>query len=120
MALVNLAAKVTVPERFDRRAADVARGFVRAYGLTISGRTGRHCLFHETCSRYADRALACAGWNAGTKTAALRLRRCGGGYTMTTDVRGRVTLTTGDGIEFEHEMLAPWLARPLADKAVSF
>lgn len=53
-----------------------ARGFIRAYQLTLSALVGSRCRYLPTCSAYVDEAIARHGLWAGGFMGVARLCRC--------------------------------------------
>ena len=112
MALMEAAGRATVPDALDGAAASMAGQAIRLYRRFLSPYAGRRCLFRVSCSDYAAQAFALRGWKDGVQESLTRLRRCGGSYSLVSDVRGRLTLVTEDGTEFEDDDLAGWLRSP--------
>lgn len=56
--------------------AQIARGLIRVYQLTLSPFIGRNCRYLPTCSCYADEAFARHGFWAGGWMTLARLCRC--------------------------------------------
>lgn len=98
-----------VPKAFDRVAARIGCGCIRIYQRWLSRRAGRLCLFQKNCSEFAITSLREFGWAKGTTVGVERLRRCGGAFSLSVDVRGRVAMVTNDGTVFGHDELANWM-----------
>lgn len=107
--MVLASARVPMPGLLDRPAAAAAVKAILLYRCCLSARAGRHCLFRVSCSEHAVSAVSSLGWTEGLRVTAIRLRQCGGAYSISTDVRGHPTLLAADGTEFGHEHLATWL-----------
>ncbi|WP_082464223.1 membrane protein insertion efficiency factor YidD [Dethiosulfatarculus sandiegensis] len=62
----------------------MAKFFIRAYQITLSGILGGQCRFYPTCSQYALDALDKYGFWRGIGKAILRILKCNplhpGGY----------------------------------------
>jgi uncharacterized protein len=57
-------------------AADLARAVIAAYRFALSPVIGYNCRHLPTCSQYADEAIACHGFWAGSWMTLARLLRC--------------------------------------------
>lgn len=110
--LAGVACSVRVPFCCERLACRGALVLLRTYKAHASGRTGRVCMFRESCSDFAARVLEEHGWAEGVRQVRTRLSRCGGSYNLVTDTAGRTTLMYPDGLLFrEDELSSTFLGR---------
>ena len=94
-----------LPSRADSWAASMTICALNTYRALLSSRSGRVCLFEESCSRRALAAIKQNGFSRGMKEVGLQLRRCGGEYTVIRQCDGQRVLITSDGMRFEeHEL----------------
>lgn len=94
-----------LPPRADLPAASMTICALNAYRVLLSKRSGRACLFEESCSRRALAAIKRNGFSRGMREVGLQLRRCGGEYTVIRRCDGQRVLITSDGMRFEeHEL----------------
>jgi putative component of membrane protein insertase Oxa1/YidC/SpoIIIJ protein YidD len=97
---------VKVPKALDKVAARVGVKAIRFYQRALSKRTGRVCLFQPSCSHRAAQFLTDLGWNAGIREVRRQIDRCGGSYSLGVSCFGEVTLSTSDGLRFEHDEIS--------------
>jgi putative component of membrane protein insertase Oxa1/YidC/SpoIIIJ protein YidD len=100
MVAVEVAARFPVPEALDQLAAGAAVGAIGFYRRFISRHSGKACLFRPTCSQRAMTFLSEHGLRAGMKLTLTQLHRCGGNYSISTNVLGETLLVTADGLRF--------------------
>ena len=94
-----------LPPLIDGLASRVTVCALRLYRALLSKRSGRTCLFEESCSRRALAIVEHAGFSRGMREVALQLKRCGGEYTIIRRCDGKRVLITSDGMRFEeHEL----------------
>lgn len=106
VALARSTRWLSVPSCFDQLVRDLAVQLLGLYRKYLSSRTGRACMFSESCSEFAVRMLNEHGWVEGSRRMRDRLVRCGGNYTLCTDVGGNTTLIFPDGVSFPAEALS--------------
>jgi putative component of membrane protein insertase Oxa1/YidC/SpoIIIJ protein YidD len=109
IGLLKAAARLHTPRAFEPAAAGAARRVIHLYQQYLSSYADRRCLFRVSCSEYAARALAAEGWKGGLEASLTRVQRCGGSYSLSSDIHGRITLVAGDGTEFSDDELANWI-----------
>ncbi|WP_408836155.1 hypothetical protein [Acidisphaera sp. L21] len=73
-------------------------------------------MFRTSCSCFAVDVLTRHGWTRGIQLVAERLDRCGGNFTVSADLAGRVMMRTGDGATIPGDQLASWLLRGISAK----
>jgi putative component of membrane protein insertase Oxa1/YidC/SpoIIIJ protein YidD len=110
IALLEGASHVPVPDALDTHAATAANLALRLYRRLLSRHAGRRCLFRVSCSEHAAGAFAACGWRQGLQASLVRVRRCGGAYSLASDIHGRLTLVANDGTEFSDDELAGWIS----------
>ncbi|MCW3835603.1 membrane protein insertion efficiency factor YidD [Sphingomonas canadensis] len=120
VALVFLLARHDpVPARFDAHAARWACRAIGFYRRFLSHRSGRCCLFRQSCSVRSQHAFQMLGWRAGLRESAAQLRRCGGAYSMLHTAQGEAVLVTSDGLQFGSAELSERLRAALAGSSCS-
>ncbi|PKQ01822.1 MAG: hypothetical protein CVT73_21485 [Alphaproteobacteria bacterium HGW-Alphaproteobacteria-12] len=70
---------------------------IKFYRLTLSRYVGRDCLFHPTCSVYAENAFRSLGWNGGILATQIRLNDCAGSYSLQVGPDGSTKIRTASG-----------------------
>lgn len=81
--LVYLAAKFQISNTFGNRLATMAAIVaIKAYRIFLSPFVGNDCLFHPTCSNFAEAAFREFGWTKACIETRQRLMDCAGGYSF--------------------------------------
>jgi putative membrane protein insertion efficiency factor len=97
-SVVGVASTVPIQGvQLDRLAAKAAIAAIKLYRLFLSPLVGRDCLFHPTCSCFAESALRMDGWTIGSQKAYRRLLDCAGGYSLFLGADGNVRMRTRSG-----------------------
>ncbi len=81
--LVYVSTKFQINNAFGNRlATKAAIVAIRAYRIFLSPFVGNDCLFHPTCSNFAEAAFREAGWTKACIETQQRLIDCAGGYSF--------------------------------------